>query len=224
MKSNVWWVQQILITSYVKPCVSFLMLMGVTITDTSFWLLGYYHGLLVGFLLSHVITRVIFLKLAPNSAIHMFESFPRSFRFLVTTFTSHVFRVHLCYSVYRHCIIKSFLVHTYILLVDSHLGCFCFCSIMNNSAVNIINVQVLVWLCIFMFHEYIFRNYWTMWYMFLFCFWKTETFSRLAKLFSRASGLPPRSVQFPHILMQTRHSFVCSHPGTDHVHLHLHSP
>lgn len=145
--------------SYVKPCVSFLTIMGVTIIDTSFWLLGYYHGLLVGFLLSHVITRVIFLKLAPNSVIHMFESFPRSFRFLVTIFPSHVFRAHLCYSIYRHCIIKSFLVHTYILLVDSHLGCFCFCSIMNNSAVNIINVQVLVWLCIFMFHEYIFRNY-----------------------------------------------------------------
>lgn len=108
--------------------------------DTSFWLLGYYNGLLVGFLLSHVITRVIFLKLAPNSAIHMLESFPRSFRFLVMIFTSHVFRAHLCYSVYHHYIIKSFLVHTYILLVDSHLGRFCFCGIMNNSAVNIINV------------------------------------------------------------------------------------
>lgn len=217
MKSNVWWVQQILIMSYVKPCVSFLTIMGVTIIDTSFWLLGYYHGLLVGFLLSHVITRVIFLKLAPNSIIHMFESFPRSFRFLVTIFPSYVFRAHLCYSIYRHCIIKSFLVHTYILLVDSHLGCFCFCSIMNNSAVNIINVQVLVWLCIFMFHEYIFRNYWTMWYMFL---KDWNFFKNCQTVFQSLRAFPQECAVFSHLL-QTRHSFVCSHPGADHVHLQL---
>lgn len=105
-------------------------------------------------------------------------------------FLLHMFLELIYVSIYHHYIIKSFLVHTYILLVDSHLGCFCFCGIMNNCVVNII--KVLVWLCIFMFHEYIFRNYWTMWYMFLFWFWYTETFSRIAKLFSKASGLSPQ--------------------------------